>query len=110
LTAVSAATPAREPLDRTLLSIAAVIVLGAIMSILDTTVVNVAINTLARDFDTSLATIQWIATGYTLALATVIRSRAGRRTASARSGSTCSRSRSSWPARRCPAPPGPPAR
>jgi EmrB/QacA subfamily drug resistance transporter len=72
LTAVSAATPAREPLDRTLLSIAAVIVLGAIMSILDTTVVNVAINTLARDFDTSLATIQWIATGYTLALATVI--------------------------------------
>ena len=32
--------------------IASVVVLGAIMSILDTTVVNVAINTLARDFDT----------------------------------------------------------
>jgi EmrB/QacA subfamily drug resistance transporter len=73
LNAVAApAVPAKEPLDRTLLSIAAVVVLGAIMSILDTTVVNVAINTLARDFDTSLATIQWIATGYTLALATVI--------------------------------------
>jgi EmrB/QacA subfamily drug resistance transporter len=42
------------------------------MSILDTTVVNVAINTLSRDFDTSLSTIQWIVTGYTLALATVI--------------------------------------
>lgn len=61
-----------EGLDRKLLAIASVVVLGAIMSILDTTVVNVAINTLARDFDTELATIQWIVTGYTLALATVI--------------------------------------
>jgi len=59
-------------LDRALLAVASVVVLGAIMSILDTTVVNVAINTLSRDFHTSLTTIQWIATGYTLALATVI--------------------------------------
>ena len=66
---------AAEPdgkLDRRILTIASVVVLGAIMSILDTTVVNVAINTLARDFDTPLSTIQWIVTGYTLALATVI--------------------------------------
>src|SRR4051794_953878 len=42
------------------------------MSILDTTVVNVALNTLAREFDTDLPTIQWVVTGYTLALATVI--------------------------------------
>ncbi len=46
--------------------------LGAIMSILDTTVVNVAIKTLASSFHTTLPTIQWVATGYTLALATVI--------------------------------------
>src|SRR5215203_5992101 len=59
-------------LDRRLLAISSVVVLGAIMSILDTTVVNVAINTLSRDFDTPLSTIQWIVTGYTLALATVI--------------------------------------
>ena len=42
---------AAEPdgkLDRGLLLVATVVVLGAIMSILDTTVVNVAINTLAR--------------------------------------------------------------
>src|SRR3954466_13955401 len=39
------------------------------MAILDTTVVNVAINTLAREFHTTLPTIQWVATGYTLALA-----------------------------------------
>jgi EmrB/QacA subfamily drug resistance transporter len=58
--------------DRALLIVASVVVLGAIMSILDTTVVNVAINTLAAKFHTSLTTIQWVATGYTLALATVI--------------------------------------
>jgi EmrB/QacA subfamily drug resistance transporter len=52
--------------------VAAVVVLGAVMSILDTTVVNVAINTLAGKFHTTLPTIQWVATGYTLALATVI--------------------------------------
>jgi EmrB/QacA subfamily drug resistance transporter len=34
--------------------------------------VNVAINTLARDFHTSLATIQWVSTAYLLALAMVI--------------------------------------
>src|SRR3954451_10270176 len=63
---------ASQRLDRRLLAISSVVVLGAIMSILDTTVVNVAINTLARDFNTELSTIQWIVTGYTLALATVI--------------------------------------
>jgi EmrB/QacA subfamily drug resistance transporter len=60
------------PLDRALLLVAGVVVLGTIMSILDTTVVNVAINTLAGKFHTTLPTIQWVATGYTLALATVI--------------------------------------
>jgi EmrB/QacA subfamily drug resistance transporter len=59
-------------LDRALMLVATVVVLGAIMSILDVTVVNVAINTLAKEFKTTLPTIQWVATGYTLALATVI--------------------------------------
>ena len=49
-----------------------VVVLGAIMSILDVTVVNVAINHLSEDFHAPLSTIQWVATGYTLSLATVI--------------------------------------
>ncbi|WP_028060895.1 DHA2 family efflux MFS transporter permease subunit [Candidatus Solirubrobacter pratensis] len=69
---MSSSTAPEEGLDRALLAVAGVVVLGAVMSILDTTVVNVAINTLSRDFDTSLSTIQWIVTGYTLALATVI--------------------------------------
>jgi EmrB/QacA subfamily drug resistance transporter len=73
---VSTGTPPAEADDtrisRPLLMVAGVVVLGAIMSILDTTVVNVAINTLAARFHTTLPTIQWVATGYTLALATVI--------------------------------------
>ena len=71
-TAGGAAPPADDALDRAVWMVAIVVVLGALMSILDTTVVNVAINTLARDFETPLTTIQWVATGYTLALATVI--------------------------------------
>jgi EmrB/QacA subfamily drug resistance transporter len=59
-------------LDRHIVALGAVVVLGVLMSILDTTIVNVAIATLARDFQTSLVTIQWVSTGYLLALATVI--------------------------------------
>jgi EmrB/QacA subfamily drug resistance transporter len=59
-------------LDRRLWAISSVVILGAVMSILDTTIVNVAIDTLARQFHASLSSIQWVATGYMLALATVI--------------------------------------
>jgi EmrB/QacA subfamily drug resistance transporter len=69
-----AAAAAADPnaLDRETMVIAAVVLLGAIMSILDTTIVNVAIERLSIDFDASLTTIQWVVTGYTLALAAVI--------------------------------------
>ncbi|WP_165955973.1 DHA2 family efflux MFS transporter permease subunit [Streptomyces hainanensis] len=53
-------------------AVAGVIVLGALTTVLDTTIVNVALNPLAREFDVPLTTIQWIASGYTLALAAVI--------------------------------------
>jgi len=65
------ATVAAE-LDRGTWIVAGVVMLGAVMSILDTTVVNVAIDHLAVAFRASLTTIQWVVTGYTLALATVI--------------------------------------
>ncbi|MFD0588947.1 MDR family MFS transporter [Paenibacillus sp. GCM10027627] len=48
------------------------IVVGMIMVILDSTVVNNAIPQLVDYFDTDLKTIQWTITGYTLALAAVI--------------------------------------
>jgi EmrB/QacA subfamily drug resistance transporter len=55
-----------------ILALAAVVVLGSIMTILDATIVNVALATLGRDFDTSISTIQWVATIYLLAFASVI--------------------------------------
>jgi EmrB/QacA subfamily drug resistance transporter len=42
------------------------------MSILDTTIVNVALDTLGRDLHASLADIQWVLTGYMLSLGAVI--------------------------------------
>ena len=52
--------------------VAGVVVLGAIMSILDVTVVAVAQNTFQQEFGTDAAGAAWTATGYTLALAAVI--------------------------------------
>jgi EmrB/QacA subfamily drug resistance transporter len=66
------ARPAPEPLDRDTLVVAGVVLLGAVMSILDITIVNVAIDRLAIEFESSLTTIQWVVTAYTLALAAVI--------------------------------------
>jgi EmrB/QacA subfamily drug resistance transporter len=70
----AARPPAADPnaLDRETMVVASVVLLGAVMSILDTTVINVAIDRLAIDFNASLTTIQWVVTGYTLALAAVI--------------------------------------
>jgi EmrB/QacA subfamily drug resistance transporter len=61
-----------EPLGREVWIVAAVVVVGVIMSILDTTIVNVALETLSRELKAPLSTIQWVSTGYLLALATVI--------------------------------------
>jgi EmrB/QacA subfamily drug resistance transporter len=58
--------------DPALKRLSVVVILGAVMTVLDTTIVAVAINTLGRDFDVSVATIQWVATGYLLALSMVI--------------------------------------
>jgi EmrB/QacA subfamily drug resistance transporter len=52
--------------------IAAVVLLGMIMSILDTTIVNVALDSLSRDLHTTLNSIQWVVSAYLLALAAVI--------------------------------------
>jgi EmrB/QacA subfamily drug resistance transporter len=59
------------------LKVAGVVVLGAIMSILDITVVNVALPTFQTSFGSvshplAYSTVAWTVTGYTLALATVI--------------------------------------
>jgi EmrB/QacA subfamily drug resistance transporter len=52
--------------------IAGIVIVGSIMSILDTTIVNVALDRLGRELHTSIASIQWVVTGYLLSLAAVI--------------------------------------
>ena len=42
------------------------------MAVLDTTIVNVALDTLSRELHAPLSTIQWVSTGYLLSLAAVI--------------------------------------
>ncbi|TYL49669.1 DHA2 family efflux MFS transporter permease subunit [Nocardioides sp. BGMRC 2183] len=66
------AAPDDDKLDKGVLLTAGVVVLGAIMSILDITVVSVALETFQEDFDATSAEVAWTMTGYTLALATVI--------------------------------------
>jgi EmrB/QacA subfamily drug resistance transporter len=66
-----------DNIDGAVLKVAGVVVLGAIMSILDITVVNVALPTFETVFSSpgnpvSYAHVAWTVTAYTLALATVI--------------------------------------
>jgi EmrB/QacA subfamily drug resistance transporter len=66
-----------EKIDAAVLKVAGVVVIGAIMSILDITVVNVALPTFQVVFGEPgeplpYSTVAWTVTAYTLALATVI--------------------------------------
>src|SRR6059036_2950886 len=66
------AAPTSNKIDAYVWRISAVVIVGSIMSILDTTIVNVALATLQRDLHSTIADIQWVVTGYMLALAAVI--------------------------------------
>ncbi|PSL02090.1 EmrB/QacA subfamily drug resistance transporter [Haloactinopolyspora alba] len=72
MTTVPDPPEAQRGLDAGVIKIAGVVVLGAIMSILDITVVSVALPTFQTEFGANYATVAWTMTGYTLALATVI--------------------------------------
>ncbi|MBC7301515.1 MAG: DHA2 family efflux MFS transporter permease subunit [Nocardia sp.] len=62
-----------EPVTtRNPMRVALVLVLGMIMATLDQTIVNVAVNKLSMEFHAGLSTIQWVATGYSLALGAVV--------------------------------------
>ncbi len=62
----------QERLDPGLLKLAGIMVLGALAPLLDSTIVNVALDRLGRDLGAPVATVQWVATGYLLAMAMVI--------------------------------------
>lgn len=68
----SEAPASTESIDPHLRDLAIVVLLGAIMTVLDSTIVNVAVTALGKDFDTSLSAIQWVVTGYMLALSMAI--------------------------------------
>ncbi|MFL4498298.1 MDR family MFS transporter [Weissella sp. MSCH1] len=59
-------------LPKHVVNMAWVLVLGALAPMLDATMVNIAVNDLARDFGASLSTIQWVITGYVLATAVAV--------------------------------------
>lgn len=59
-------------IPREILTAAWAIALGAIAPMLDSTMVNIAIDKLTNDFHTTLDTIQWGITGYILALAIAV--------------------------------------
>src|ERR1700753_150275 len=61
-----------DPLGWPLTKLALVLVLGAIAPMLDTTIASVALHTLADQFHVGVSSIQWVSTGYLLALAVVI--------------------------------------
>jgi MFS family permease len=61
-----------DRIDAHVWRISAVVIVGTMMSILDTTIVNVALATLAHELHSTVAQIQWVITGYLLSLAAVI--------------------------------------
>ncbi len=63
---------ADQAIDRAMYRLGIAVVLGSIMSVLDTTIVNVALNALSEDLHAPLSSVQWVVTAYLLALAAVI--------------------------------------
>jgi EmrB/QacA subfamily drug resistance transporter len=59
-------------IERHVWVISGVVILGMIMSILDTTIVNVALHTLGHDLHSPISQVQWVVTGYLLSLGAVI--------------------------------------
>jgi EmrB/QacA subfamily drug resistance transporter len=71
---LSTAKPAEEnePLDPAFIKLAVILLVGVVMVVFDSTIVNVAIDSLARHLHTSVSTGQWTISGYVLALGMVI--------------------------------------
>jgi EmrB/QacA subfamily drug resistance transporter len=66
------AAAAKDRLDPAIIKLIIVLLVGAVPSLLDTAIVNVAVDTIGRDLHTTVATIQWVITGYLLSFAMVI--------------------------------------
>ena len=65
-------TKGLEPPDPRRWFTLAIVVLAVLIVALDTTVLNVAIPTILRDLDTTLPSLQWVITGYSLTFASLL--------------------------------------
>ncbi|OKH98083.1 multidrug transporter [Streptomyces sp. CB02923] len=57
-----------ERMDPAVWRTAAAVIVGALAVVFDTTILSVALHDLVRDLDAPLSTIQWVSTGYLLAV------------------------------------------
>lgn len=64
--------PQEEKIDPRVLKVCIIMVVGALAPLLDSTMINVAINTIAGDMKSTVSIIQWVITGYVLAMAIAI--------------------------------------
>ncbi|MFK0098085.1 MULTISPECIES: MDR family MFS transporter [unclassified Streptomyces] len=67
-----APAPPAERVDRELLRIAFILVLGTFMATLDATIVSVGLDRLTEEFDASVAEIQWVSSAYLLAVVAAV--------------------------------------
>jgi len=59
-------------MDRSLARLAIALVVGAMAPLFDSTIVSVALHALSRDLHASVDTIQWVSTGYLLAMGVTV--------------------------------------
>jgi hypothetical protein len=69
---------------------------AAFMTLLDTSIVNVALPSIERDLGAAAASAQWVISGYALAFGLVLVRPDGWATPSAGAGCSCSHCRRSW--------------
>ncbi|WP_051840166.1 MDR family MFS transporter [Streptomyces sp. NRRL F-5126] len=72
MSALSADAPASNRVDPKVLRTAMVLVVGALAVVFDTTIVSVALHRLATSLHVPVSTIQWVTTGYMLALGVAV--------------------------------------
>ncbi|MBA3822721.1 MAG: multidrug efflux MFS transporter [Ktedonobacterales bacterium] len=64
--------PADTRLDPKVIRLVAILLVGGLAPLFDTTIVNVAISTLDHELHAPVATIQWVITGYLLSLSMMV--------------------------------------
>jgi drug resistance transporter, EmrB/QacA subfamily len=69
---VKTPTNSKGKIELALLKIEIILLIGGLAALLDTTMVNVAVHTLTTDLHTTVSAIQWVITGYLLAMSMTV--------------------------------------